>query len=206
MSQTSKPEVLNTQTLGEAICKHFGLNKDRVASDYEITHAAGLMSLDLTVFLTADDLAGIARKAGANSLGYDRLGRVAFVDAGKDGLVVTPLRSEPGPELINLSAPSKLCDSTLHAEIKAVRDQLASLGKDMSAAAERMARLQAEQAQLKSEPAKPRDAAREPQVDQVLAQIKALHYVFDALSKKQASTGHYPGNALRGSMVFGDKT
>lgn len=105
MNKHETQDALNTQTLGQAICDHFGLSKDRVASDYEITHAAGLMSLSLTVFLTAEDLAGIARKAGAKSMGLYPHQLVFFGD--------------PGPELINVNTPSKLYDDTLQ-ELRAL--------------------------------------------------------------------------------------
>ncbi len=52
--------------LGLAICKHFGIDtaKHIVGSDFEIkTEPGAPVKVKLTLMLTADDLAGIARAA-----------------------------------------------------------------------------------------------------------------------------------------------
>jgi hypothetical protein len=60
----STPNPLLGRDLGAAICKHFGLDKAAVMSDFQIaTKPGALASVTLTVALTADDLAGIARAA-----------------------------------------------------------------------------------------------------------------------------------------------
>lgn len=59
-------KLMTGRDLGKAICSHFGLNINQVQSDYRIkTEPGELASVTLTIILTPDDLAGIARKAGA---------------------------------------------------------------------------------------------------------------------------------------------
>lgn len=82
----SKPSPILGRDLGLAICKHFGIDttKHTVDSDFEIKTEPGKpVTVKLTLMLTADDLAGIARAAGAD-----------------DG--------EQGPELVNFSTPSRV--------------------------------------------------------------------------------------------------
>lgn len=60
-------KLMTGRDLGKAICSHFGLNINQVQSDYRIkTEPDGLASINLTISLTADDLAGIARAAGGD--------------------------------------------------------------------------------------------------------------------------------------------
>lgn len=56
--------VITGRTLGRAICKHFGIDtaKHVVGSNFEIETGPGeLVAVKLTLMLSADDLAGIAR-------------------------------------------------------------------------------------------------------------------------------------------------
>lgn len=63
-------KLMTGRDLGKAICAHLGLNANLVQSDYQIkTDPGELASVALTVLLTADDLAGIARVAGADDGG-----------------------------------------------------------------------------------------------------------------------------------------
>lgn len=65
----SDTKLMTGRDLGKAICSHFGLNISKVQSDYRIkTDLDGLASINLTVSLTPDDLAGIARAAGADGV------------------------------------------------------------------------------------------------------------------------------------------
>ncbi|WP_442592483.1 hypothetical protein ACSBPU_12840 [Parapusillimonas sp. JC17] len=62
-------KLMTGRDLGKAICAHFGLNINQVQSDYRIkTDLNGLASINLTISLTPDDLAGIARAAGADGV------------------------------------------------------------------------------------------------------------------------------------------
>lgn len=62
-------KLMTGRDLGKAICSHFGLNINQVQSDYRIkTEPGTLASINLTISLTADDLAGIARAAGADGV------------------------------------------------------------------------------------------------------------------------------------------
>lgn len=62
----SDTKLLTGRDLGQAICKHFGLDVDAVQSDFRIkTDPNDVASINLTISLTADDLAGIARAAGS---------------------------------------------------------------------------------------------------------------------------------------------
>lgn len=57
------PRLMTGRDLGRAICKHFGIDtaKHVVGSDFEIKTAPGeLVTVKLTLMLSADDLAGIA--------------------------------------------------------------------------------------------------------------------------------------------------
>lgn len=79
-------KLLTGLDAGLAICKHFGLKANQVKSDYRIeADPCGLTSINLTISLTPDDLAGIARAAGAEE---------------REG--------EQGPELVNLAPPSRV--------------------------------------------------------------------------------------------------
>lgn len=63
----SDTKLLTGRDLGKAICSHFGLSADRVQHDYRIkTELDGLASINLTISLTPDDLAGIARAAAGD--------------------------------------------------------------------------------------------------------------------------------------------
>lgn len=59
-------KLLSDRVLGLAICKHFGIDtaKHAVDSDFEINTEPGEpVTVKLTLMLTSDDLAGIARAA-----------------------------------------------------------------------------------------------------------------------------------------------
>lgn len=59
-------KLMTGRDLGKAICAHFGLNANLVQSDYRIkTGPDEVASISLTISLTPDDLAGIARSAGS---------------------------------------------------------------------------------------------------------------------------------------------
>lgn len=67
----SKSNLIIGRDLGRAICKHFGIDttKHVVGSDFEIETEPGTpVTVKLTLMLSADDLAGIARAAGADCL------------------------------------------------------------------------------------------------------------------------------------------
>lgn len=67
----SKPKPILSNDLGRAICKHFGIDTEKhiVDSNFEIkTAPGGLATVKLTLMLSADDLAGIARAAGADGV------------------------------------------------------------------------------------------------------------------------------------------
>ena len=60
------PNLMMGRDLGLAVCKHFGIDtaKRVVGSDFEIkTEPGELVTVKLTLMLSADDLAGIARAA-----------------------------------------------------------------------------------------------------------------------------------------------
>lgn len=62
--------MITGRDLGRAICKHFGIDTEKhvVSSDFEIKTVPGeLVTVKLTLMLTADDLAGIARAAQLDS-------------------------------------------------------------------------------------------------------------------------------------------
>lgn len=66
----TKSNLIIGRDLGLAICKHFGIDtaKHVVGSDFEIKTEPGTpVTVKLTLMLTADDLAGIARAAGGDS-------------------------------------------------------------------------------------------------------------------------------------------
>lgn len=82
--------VITSRELGQAICKHFGIDtaKHVVGSDFEIKTVPGeLVTVKLTLMLTADDLAGIARKADTSEKGAP--------SAGPDMIETTLLSSGP---------------------------------------------------------------------------------------------------------------
>ena len=63
----SEPKPITGGDLGKAVCKHFNLDPSRVHSECQIDFRPQAMaSIKLTIMLTADDLAGIAREAGAS--------------------------------------------------------------------------------------------------------------------------------------------
>lgn len=62
----SKSDLIMGRDLGQAICKHFGIDtaKHTVDSDFEIKAEPGKpVTVKLTLMLNSDDLAGIARAA-----------------------------------------------------------------------------------------------------------------------------------------------
>lgn len=64
----SKHKPLAGTDLGKAVCKHFGLNPNHVDVVSQIDFRPQAMaSIKLTIMLTAEDLAGIARAAGGDS-------------------------------------------------------------------------------------------------------------------------------------------
>lgn len=65
----SKHKPLAGTDLGKAVCKHFGLNPNHVDVVSQIDFRPQAMaSIKLTIMLTAEDLAGIARAAGADGV------------------------------------------------------------------------------------------------------------------------------------------
>lgn len=151
MNKYETQDALNTQTLGQAICDHLKLDAGRVASNYTLTHTECMTSVNLTVFLTAEDMASVMRKAGAKT-GHPPE-RPAIV-------------SEPGPELINFHSPSKLYGSAL--------PEPRALTKLENAFEDVFGEIFREPLNPKTEPAKPDAPAPDPWMNELLTELKAL--------------------------------
>ncbi len=70
---------------GMAVCKHFGLTDKKVAADIKVnTKRDEVFSVTLDIFLTADDLAGIAKHMGAEQRTTYTFGNTITVDSSVD--------------------------------------------------------------------------------------------------------------------------
>lgn len=148
----SKHKPLAGTDLGKAVCKHFGLNPNHVDVVSQIDFRPQAMaSIKLTIMLTAEDLAGIARAAGADGVqtftatgDFCKPNQAATVNLDANasemlrryGCRVQPL--EPGPELIRFVQPLNLIKGeALAIEPDSRLDEIVSLLKQLVQAVER---------------------------------------------------------------------
>lgn len=145
----SDAKLMTGRDLGQAICKHFGLNAGLVQSDYQIkTDLHEIASITLTISLTPEDLVGIARAAAGDepqastqelklkvdisSLGdlIERMERYAQEHYGCAAAVLGSVEAiqgeappiEPDPRLDEIVTLLKRIDGHLNAPVRTVLD------------------------------------------------------------------------------------
>ncbi len=142
----TKPD--STRTLNQAICDYLGLDAGRVQYiGYTVSNGKGAARVNITVSLTAEEMAVIVRKAAGKSMSPRYPSPLAFF-------------GDPGPELINLNAPPKLYGSAL--------PEPRALTKLEKAFEDVFGEIFREPLNPKTEP------ATDPDMDELLTEIKAL--------------------------------